>query len=526
MVATGRSEGLNVEAPIAAAARIEGPFDRAEHSVGVGGLGYMGLATALAFAHHGVRVRGYDLRAELRRSLRSAELPIFEQGLDGLLRDELDSGRFEVVDSWEDLVRTSPVLFVCLPTPRRPSGRIDLGPMRAGLNELGRALRGTEEYRLVVVKSTVVPGTTERTLRPLLERVSRKSAEELGVAVAPEFLAEGSMVQDALRPARIVLGVDRPADEARLRRLHARFPSPVVTVSPTGAELAKYASNAFLALKVSFANEFSRLAERTGTDVGDVMAAVGLDPRIGPRFLSAGPGFGGSCFEKDVRALLARGKDLGLDLRLLKATLATNDAQTRHAAELALRALGPPEGRTVALLGLAFKRGTDDVRESRAIPIAEILLRAGASVRVHDPVALERFRSAAQETFPEWADRLTYCPSVEEALRGADLAVLHTDWPEYADWPVEWSATMRRSAVVDLRRAMPRSVRERGDLEWYGLGSPAVPGAAASGAPAMPSWLRVPGTLPSSARSSPLGPTVRTAGSRAPPSGRWSVRRS
>ena len=526
MAGTVQIDEAKSEGPTISDGPTEGSFDRAKLSVGVGGLGYMGLATALAFAHHGVRVRGYDLRPELRRSLRSAELPIFEEGLDGLLRDELDSGRFEVVDSWEEMVQASPVLFVCLPTPRRPSGRIDLGPMRAGLNELGRALRGVGEYRLVVVKSTVVPGTTERTLRPLLERVSRKGPEELGVAVAPEFLAEGSMVQDALRPARIVLGVDRPADEARLRRLHARFPSPVVTVTPTGAELAKYASNAFLALKVSFANEFSRLAERTGTDVGDVMAAVGLDPRIGPRFLTAGPGFGGSCFEKDVRALLARGKDLGLDLRLLKATLATNDAQTRHAADLALQALGPPEGRTVALLGLAFKSGTDDVRESRAIPIAEILLRAGASVRVHDPVALDRFRSAAQQAFPKWADRLTYCPSVEEALRGADLAVLHTDWPEYADWPVEWSASMRRSAVVDLRRAMPRSVRERGDLEWYGLGSPALPRAADSGAPAMPSWLRVPGPSRSSARAGPVVPSIRTAAPRVPAAGRWTVRRS
>ncbi len=508
---------------------VSGVHRPADLAVGVAGLGYMGIATALGFARHGVPVRGFDIRPELLRSLRRTELPIHEEELGELLRDEMRSGRFQVVGTWEEMVDASPIIFLCLPTPRRSSGRIDLAPLRAGLRQLGSALRRVREYRLVVVKSTVVPGTTQGVVRPLLERSARKGPGELGVAVNPEFLAEGTMVRDALEPARIVIGIENAADEARLRRVHATFPAPVIAVSPTGAELVKYASNAFLALKVSFANEISRLAERTETDVGEVMAAVGLDPRIGPRFLSAGPGFGGSCFEKDVRALIARGTDLGVDLRLLKATLAANAAQTRHAADLALGALGDPHGSAVALLGLSFKPGTDDVRESRALPIAETLARAGARVRVHDPVALERFKEAARQTIPEWADRLEFCVTVEDALRGADLAVLHTDWTEYSRWPSEWSRLMRRATVVDLRRALPVEVRSRGDFKWIGLGSPAPrPGPEPSGPP-MPRWLQTTSSMLAPSAAPPAFPrpeVERTAARAVGPIGRWSVRRS
>src|SRR5271155_1177676 len=360
--------------------------------VGIGGLGYMGLATGLGFAHRGVSVLGYEVRPEIRTALRRGRTPIFEPGLPQLLRAQRRNGRFDLVDSWDELAGRCDVIYLCLPTPARPDGRIDLGPLRTGTTSLAEALRGRRAYRLVVVKSTVVPGTTDGVVRPLLEKVSGRDGKTLGVAANPEFLAEGSMVRDATSPARIVLGTSNRRDERLLRRVYARFTSKLVVLSPTEAELTKYSSNAFLALKVTFANEVSRLAERVGASIDPVMGAVGLDPGVGPRFLSAGPGFGGSCFEKDVLAFATSSRSRGVRLRLIEALVPSNEDQTDHAFELLREGAGPLRGRTVALLGLAFKAGTDDVRESRALPLATETVRAGARLRLHDPVAMRKFR--------------------------------------------------------------------------------------------------------------------------------------
>ena len=443
---------------------------RPRPTVGIAGLGYMGLATALAFAHRGLRTVGYDIRPELRQRLRSGRSPIYEKGLVPLLRSEVRSHRFEVVDSWEELVREATVLFLCLPSPRGPTGQIDLGPIEQGARELGEALRGGMDFRLVVVKSTVVPTTTERVVRPLLERVAGRDPTTLGVASNPEFLSEGNMVHDALDPERIVVGVSSSRDERLLRLVYEKFPAPLLVLTPTEAELVKYASNAFLALKVTFANEISRVAERVGGDIDHVMEGVGRDSRVGPKFLSAGPGFGGSCFEKDVAALTERARELGAPMPLLDHLLPANGEQTRHATELIRAALGDLKGTSVALLGLAFKAGTDDVRESRALPIAEELVGAGATVRAHDPVALDNFRSAwAQRDLPR-PDGLVFCSTPEEALTGADAAVIQAAWPVYRRWPRSWSRRMRRPLVVDLRRSVPARLRRRGDFEWVGLG--------------------------------------------------------
>ena len=208
--------------------------------VGIGGLGYMGLATGLGFAHRGVSVLGYELRADVRTALRRGRTPIFEPGLPQLLRAQRRNGRFDLVDSWDELAAQSDVIYLCLPTPARPDGRIDIGPLRAGTTTLAKALQGRRDYRLVVVKSTVVPGTTEGVVRPLLEKVSGRNAKTLGVAANPEFLAEGSMVRDATSPDRIVLGTSNRRDERILRRVYSRFPSELVVLSPTEAELTKY----------------------------------------------------------------------------------------------------------------------------------------------------------------------------------------------------------------------------------------------------------------------------------------------
>jgi UDPglucose 6-dehydrogenase len=438
--------------------------------VGIAGLGYMGLATGLAFARRRVSTVAYDIRVDLRERLRSGKSPIYEAGLLPLLRGEVGSGRFRILESWDDLVRQASVLFVCLPTPRGPGGRIDLRPLRQGVREAGLALRGGRDFRLLVVKSTVIPGTTEGFVRPLLERVSGRDSTTLGVASNPEFLAEGSMVRDALSPERIVVGVAGARDERLLRSVYRNFPAPVVALSPTEAELVKYASNAFLALKVSFANELSRLVERIGGNIDRVMEGVGRDSRIGSRFLSAGPGFGGSCFEKDVAALATRARDLDVPLPLVGELTHANLIQTRHAANLVRDAIGDVRGKTIAILGLAFKAGTDDVRESRALPLAADLVRAGATVRAHDPVATENFRMLWERARGAGGRGLTLCATVEESLRDADAAVLQAAWPLYRQWPARWSKLMRGALVVDLRRGIPERQRHRGDFEWVGLG--------------------------------------------------------
>jgi UDPglucose 6-dehydrogenase len=439
--------------------------------VGVAGLGYMGLATALGFAYHGRSVLGYDVRPELRRDLARGHAEIHEPGLSELLEQEVRRGKFGIVPSWTELARRTDVLFLCLPTPAGARGGIDLRPLTAGVRELGRALRNAPGPKLVVVKSSVVAGTTEHVLRPLLEQAAHRTSDDLGVAASPEFLAEGTMVQDALHPERIVIGVSRPRDAARLRALYAPFRAPVVVLSPTAAELVKYASNSFLATKIALANEFARLSEKVGVDVDSVLEAVGRDSRIGPKFLRAGPGFGGSCFDKDLRAVSRQARGLGVHLSTLEAVVRSNGEQSTHAYSLARDWMGGSHGRRVAVLGLSFKTGTDDVRGSRALPIAKAALADGASVRVHDPVALPRFREAWKTQSRGSEQSIRFCESPEEALRGADVAILHTPWPIYRDFPREWSGMMRSPLVVDLRRALADHVRRRSDLVWVGLGA-------------------------------------------------------
>lgn len=437
--------------------------------IGIDGLGYMGLATALGFAVKGHRVVGFDIKPEVRDTLRSGRTPYHEAGFPELVKKFVREGRLQVVQTLEKLVQASHGTFLCLPTPQGPDGRIDLRPIQEGTTALGHALRSSRKYHVVVVKSTVVPGTTSNVIEPLLREASGKGVDQLGVAANPEFLAEGSAIRDATQPERIVIGISDPKAARWLRRVYAPFSAPVLELPPSGAELVKYASNTFLAIKVSFANEMSRLAERLGVHIDPVMGAVGADSRIGPKFLRAGPGFGGSCFEKDVRALLVRAQELGIPTRLGAAALETNQEQVQHVVEMVRGIAGPLDHTRIAVLGLAFKAGTDDVRESRAFPILEGLLREHAEVRAHDPAALPNFRR-------EWerleANRpsVIWCRTVEQALRGSDLAVLQADWPEYLAWKAAWTRLMRRAVVLDLRRTLKAGVRRRTGLAVHYLG--------------------------------------------------------
>lgn len=439
--------------------------------VGIAGLGHVGLTTGLAFAAHGLSVFGYDINAEVRATVARGAPPYREPNLEGVLKSQLRTYRFRVVDSIQELTRHAEGIFLCVPTPSLPSGRIDVGPLKKSAEQVGSALKAAEGYRLVVVKSTVVPGTTENLVAPLVRRLSGRSPQQLGVASNPEFLAEGTMVRDALHPDRIVVGTSDGRSLAWLKGAYRTFHAPIFGLTPTGAELVKYSANAFLALKVSFANEVSRLADHLGVNVDAVMAAVGHDPRIGERFLRAGPGFGGSCFEKDLRALVKRSTELGVHFRSGETALRINKEQLAYVVDRIWTAVGPLAGKKLALLGLSFKAGTDDVRESRALPLARELISSGATVRGHDPVALENFRRAWDGAHPATDGKLELYDTVEGALDKADAAILQADWPVYTRWSPAWSRLMKRALLIDLRRAVDPQVARRAGLTLVGLGA-------------------------------------------------------
>lgn len=443
-----------------------GPF-----RLGVQGLGHVGLITGLTFAARGFPVVGYDADSTVRKTTAQGHTSYTEVGLGRLLETQTHVGRFCVVDSVEELVSRADVVFLCVPTPSLGSGRIDLRPLRASVKQFARAARSTNGYRLIVVKSTVVPGTTKNVVAPLVRRWSNRPSEEIGVAANPEFLAEGTMVRDAFHPARIVLGTDDARSRTRLLQVYASFRRPIFTLTTTGAELVKYSSNAFLALKISFANEIARLADAVGVNVDEVMDAVGRDPRIGAGFLRAGPGFGGSCFEKDIRALVTQATDLGLRVRSAEAALRINEEQLEYVLTKIRAAAGPLRGKTLALLGLSFKAGTDDVRESRALDIVHSLISAGARVRGHDPSALENFHRAWVSLFPAADGAPDLVDRVEDALEGADAAVLHADWPVYLRWNPKWTRRMKRPVLIDLRRSLDPGSALKAGLTVLGLGS-------------------------------------------------------
>jgi UDPglucose 6-dehydrogenase len=309
-------------------------------------------------------------------------------------------------------------------------------------------MRSADFYKVVVVKSTVVPRTTETIVRPALEKASgKKAGQDFGLAMNPEFLREGSAVADALHPDRIVIGSLDERSRDVLAAVYANVEAPRLLTDLRTAEMVKYATNAFLAMKVSFANELANLCDAIGgLNVDKVVEGMGLDPRINPRFLKAGLGFGGSCLPKDLRAILAVGRGKGYDANLLKTVLEVNDRQPLRAVALAEAAVGSLKGKRVAILGLSFKGGSDDVRESRAISLAKTLLRKGASVVGYDP--------AANEAFHAVVPKVETAPDAKSALIGADVCIVHNDWPEWQGLASRDFMRMRRRVVVDGRRIL------------------------------------------------------------------------
>ena len=423
------------------------------------GSGYVGTTVAACFADLGHDVVNIDIDESVVETINAGEAPIHEEGLADLIAEHAGpngTGRLRATTDYDAVLDTD-VTFLCLPTPQNDDGSIDLSIMETGASQLGEALADKADWHTVVVKSTVVPGSTADTITPILERESGKPAGEgFGVGMNPEFLREGTAVHDFLNPDKVVLGAD---DNRALKDMRAVFAplveaadAPVVKTDTRTAEMIKYANNAFLAAKISLINDIGNICKELGVDAYEVADAIGLDDRISEQFLQSGVGWGGSCFPKDVAAIIAAAEEAGYDPAVLNATVTVNDRPPARLVELLADHLAAHrdrgvDGATVAVLGLAFKPGTDDMRNSRAIPVIKDLQARGATITAYDPVAADNA--------PNYVDDVTYADSAAAVLDGADAAVVVTDWDEFAALDAEFDA-MATPIVVDGRRIIER----------------------------------------------------------------------
>ncbi|QCC50697.1 UDP-glucose 6-dehydrogenase AglM [Halapricum salinum] len=430
--------------------------------ISVIGSGYVGTTLAAVLADAGHDLVNVDLDEEIVSQINDGVAPIFEPGLDELVAEHAGT-QLRATTDYDDIADTD-VTFLALPTPTDDEGKIDLAAMRAGSRSVGEILAEKDGDHLVVVKSTVVPTTTEEVVVPAVEEASGKTAGEgFDVAMNPEFLREGTAVYDCQEPDKIVLGVqDGAAGERALDTLHevyepilADHDASVVETGLREAEMIKYANNAFLAAKISLINELGNICKEYGVDAYEVADAIGLDHRIGPHFLRSGVGWGGSCFPKDVAAIIHAAREKGYAPELLEAAVAVNERQPQRLLGL-LDTHTDVAGKRVAVLGLAFKPGTDDIRESRAIPVIEGLIERGADVVGYDPVATENMR----EHFPD----IEYADSAAAALEGAHAALVTTDWDEFEALDGEFDA-MADPVVIDGRRVIER----RDGLTYEGI---------------------------------------------------------
>jgi UDPglucose 6-dehydrogenase len=429
------------------------------------GTGYVGLVTGAVFADLGNDVVCVDkVRAKID-SLKAGRMPIYEPGLEEMVARNVEDGRLSFTTELPAAVRQSDVIFIAVGTPPRETGETDLSHVEAVAAEIGRAM---DRYKVIVNKSTSPVGTGEL-VREVIARHQPRPIE-FDVVSNPEFLREGSAIEDTLRPDRIVIGAANQHAAMRLVELYAPLERPMIITDLPSAEVIKYASNAFLANKISFINAIANVCEASGADVTQVMKGMGLDARIGAAFLQAGLGYGGSCFPKDVDSLIHTAGRLGYDFKLLKAVVDINRERAGRLVEMIRKVLGPLDDKTVAVLGLAFKPNTDDMREAKSLDVVDQLTAAGASVKAYDPVAVDNARALLPSS-------VTYSASPYEAAQGADAVVLVTEWNEFKYLNLErLRGVLRRRIIFDGRNIWEPERMRRLGFEYYSIGrKPVVP---------------------------------------------------
>jgi UDPglucose 6-dehydrogenase len=429
----------------------DAPRSADPRNLAVIGAGYVGLSTAagLGFAGHHVVVGEHD--SHRLAELQAGRIPFYEPGLDELVSEARRLGRLEFTGDNAAAASNVDAVFLAVPTPQGPRGGVDLSKLEAAIDAIAPVVSAPTA---VAVKSSVPPGSS----RPLIEHL-RKAGSDAPLVINPEFLQEGRAVEGVLHPSRIVVGSHDHQARRLVAALHEQFGSPVIETDPESAALTKYAANSYLATRLTFVNAIAHLAESFAADVAAVLEGMALDPRIGPDYLQPGPGFGGSCFPKDLQALVVAAEAHGQDLKLVKAVIETNDGQLDRIVLKTGEAAGGLEGRVIALLGLAFKAGTEDSRGSPAVSLARRLVEAGARVRAYDPAARVEL------------DGVEICPDALTAAAGADAVLVATDWPEFAEIdPRRLAATMRGSAIVDARNLLDKNAVVAAGLTYRGLG--------------------------------------------------------
>lgn len=430
----------------------------------VGG-GYVGLVSGACFAEFGVDVALIETDPAKLASLRDGKLPIYEPGLDDLVVENVAAGRLTFGDNLHDAVSGAEAVFIAVGTPtRRGDGHADLSYVYSAAEQVAEALT---EYAVIVTKSTVPVGTGRR----IAEIIRQKRPDiEFDVASNPEFLREGSAIGDFKRPDRVIIGAESERSREVMRRLYRPLyliEAPIVFTGLETAELTKYAANAFLAMKVTFINEMADLCEKVGADVHDVARGIGLDGRIGRKFLHPGPGFGGSCFPKDTLALVRIAQDFGVASRLVETVVTVNDARkAAMAARIVAACGGSVRGKTVGVLGLTFKPETDDMREAPSIPIVWRLAEDGAHIRAFDPTGM----AAAKPVMPRDVE---YCNTALDVAKNADALVVITEWNEFrAISPAKLKKAMRGNIIIDLRNVFdPVAMRQVG-FAYQSVGRP------------------------------------------------------
>ena len=431
----------------------------------IGG-GYVGLVSGACFAAFGTEVAVVEADTVRLQALQQGRIPIYEPGLNELVAEGVRKGNLSFGNDLKAAVAGAEAVFIAVGTPtRRGDGHADLTYVYAAAEQVARCLT---DYAVVVTKSTVPVGTGRR-IAAIIEQVVPTLTVD--VASNPEFLREGSAIRDFMQPDRVVVGTSSARAREVLGRLYAPLatrPDLMIYTGIETAELIKYAANSFLAMKVTFINEMADLCERLGANVKEVAHAIGLDARIGPRFLQPGPGFGGSCFPKDTLALVRIAQEAGAPSRLIEAVVAVNDARKAGMSARIIGACdGSVRGKRIAVLGLTFKPDTDDMRDSPSIPIVARLVEDGANVRVYDPQGMEPAR-------PLLPVSVTYCLSGDEAIEGADAVVLVTEWDEFrAMVPADVRARMAGDVIVDLRNVFDPDAMRTAGLRYHGIGTTA-----------------------------------------------------
>jgi UDPglucose 6-dehydrogenase len=424
------------------------------------GTGYVGLVTGTCFAEVGHQVVCVDKDTEKVKLLKSGGMPIYEPSLDELVRKNVSAGRLSFTSSTAEGVEASEVIFIAVPTPPQSDGSVDLSFMESVSREVAQSMTS---YKIVVDKSTVPVKTGDK----VAETIKRycKAQVEFDVVSNPEFLREGFAVEDFMKPDRVVIGVRSPRPVQAMKKVYEPFDAPVIVTDINSAELIKHAANSFLALKISYINAVSVICEASGANVQEVANGMGMDARIGRRFLDAGLGFGGSCFPKDLSAFIKISEQLGYDFRLLKEVQRINAEQMDRFVGRIVDTLWVLKDKTIGVLGLAFKQNTDDVRLSPAIDLCHRLQKEGARLRVYDPKAMEKAKAVLEN--------VVYVPDMNRVADGSDALVIATEWPEFKKLDLEYARkALTHPILFDGRNVFDREEMERLGFIYKSIGRP------------------------------------------------------